>query len=139
MISNKIYNVDEKVWRFLLKKTFVYKEEISALGWKISKDRITFMQCPNASGTHKLQFLIFGKSKNPRAFENLKKSLSCTKIRAGPEWQKSCSINGTKNILYCRKNIYWTAKTAKKAVLVLDNCFDHPDKDELQCKDDILK
>lgn len=67
---DQIYNADESglFWRVLPNKTLAHSNEKSAPGRKISKERITFMPCANASGSHKLRLLVVGKSAKPRAF-----------------------------------------------------------------------
>lgn len=72
--GEQIYNCDESglYYRSLPTKTLVAKEERSAPGYKISKDRVTLMACSHVTGDHKLKLLIIGKSKNPRAFKKIK-------------------------------------------------------------------
>jgi hypothetical protein len=69
---------------FYRKKTFIHREESNAPGRKIAKDRITFMPCSNASGTHKFNLLVIGKAKNPRTFKNVSLPV-ITKIKAKHE------------------------------------------------------
>ena len=47
-------------------------KNVSCCGGKLSKDRLTAMECANMSGSDKLPILVIGKSKNPRCFENVK-------------------------------------------------------------------
>lgn len=72
LTSEQIYNADETglYWKLLPSKTYVSDKEKTAPGRKISKQRITFLACTNATGSHKLKPLVIGKSKNPRAFRN---------------------------------------------------------------------
>ncbi|XP_065368850.1 tigger transposable element-derived protein 6-like [Calliphora vicina] len=72
--KEQVYNADESAafWRVLPGNTWVHTKEKSAPGRKISKDRVTFMPCSNAAGTHKLPLLVIGKSANPRAFKGYK-------------------------------------------------------------------
>lgn len=74
LTHDQIYNADETglFWRLLPDKTFVAANEKNAPGRKTPKERITFMACTNASGTHKLTPFIIGKAKNPRALKNVK-------------------------------------------------------------------
>lgn len=67
-----IFNADETglYWKLLPDNTYVHASETSAPGRKISKERITFLACSNATGKLKLKPLIIGKSKNPRSFRN---------------------------------------------------------------------
>lgn len=68
----QIYNADESglFWKLLPAKTMVHFKERSAPGRKTSKQRITFLACTNATGSHKLKPLVIGKAKKPRAFKN---------------------------------------------------------------------
>lgn len=68
-----MYNADESglFWKVLPNKTLAHSGEKSAPGRKVSKERITFMPCSNASGSHKLKLLVLGKSMKPRAFKNV--------------------------------------------------------------------
>lgn len=70
--NEQIYNADETglTWKLLPDKTFVSNQETTAPGRKISKERLTFLACTNAAGTHKLKPLVIGKSKKPRSFKN---------------------------------------------------------------------
>ncbi|XP_013167850.1 PREDICTED: jerky protein homolog-like [Papilio xuthus] len=67
LLPDQIYNADESglFWRLLPNKA----KEASAD--QVSKDRITFMPCSNATGTHKLDLLVIGEEKTPRAFKNI--------------------------------------------------------------------
>ncbi|GBP93350.1 Jerky protein homolog-like [Eumeta japonica] len=38
-------------------------------GHKVSKERVTVLNCANSTGNHKLPLLLIGKSRNPRAFK----------------------------------------------------------------------
>ena len=57
-------------WRVLTGTTWVHANSKVAPGRKFSKERVKFMPCSNAVGTHKLPLLVIGKSVKPRAFEN---------------------------------------------------------------------
>ena len=49
---DQVFNADETVlwWNKMLSRTFMSKNERRAPGFKVSKDRITFLLCSNASG-----------------------------------------------------------------------------------------
>jgi len=70
---NYIYNTDETGinWKELPQKSLVSCHEISAPGYKVSKDRITVMVCANASGDHALLLLVIGKAIKPLCFKNV--------------------------------------------------------------------
>lgn len=69
--DDQIYNADESglFWKLLPEKTYVSNSEKNAPGRKSEKQRITFLCCTNASGNHKINLLVLGKAKNPRAFK----------------------------------------------------------------------
>lgn len=69
--EDQLYNADESClyYRLLPQKTFVAANEKSAPGRKIPKERVTFLVCANADGSHKNKLLVIGKSKNPRCFK----------------------------------------------------------------------
>lgn len=70
--DEQIYNADESglFYKLMPNQTLVSFKEASAPGRKVSKDRITFLACTNASGMHKIKLFVIGKSANPRAFKN---------------------------------------------------------------------
>uniref|UniRef100_A0A2H8TNS6 Jerky-like n=1 Tax=Melanaphis sacchari TaxID=742174 RepID=A0A2H8TNS6_9HEMI len=128
LTPDQVYIADESgfLLHLLPKKTFVHHEELNAPGRKIIKDRITFMPCSNASGTHKLNLLVVGKPKNPRAFKNV--SLPVDYKNQNKAWM-------TKSIF-----VEWFHETfvpsvekfnkkqnlSKNALLIVENCPDHP-------------
>lgn len=69
----QIYNADESglYWKMLPEKTYAASFEKSAPGRKPEKQRITFLACTNANGSHKIKPLVIGKAKNPRSFKNV--------------------------------------------------------------------
>lgn len=75
--ENQLYNADESglYYRLLPAKTFAAANEKNAPGRKTAKERLTFMLCANADGSHKLKTLVIGKSKNPRCFKGFNNPL----------------------------------------------------------------
>jgi hypothetical protein len=69
---SQIYNADESglFWKLLPDRTLVTSTEKTAPGRKTSKERITFLTCCNADGSHRLKLLVIAKAKYPRAFKN---------------------------------------------------------------------
>ena len=63
-----IYNCDETglCYRMLPNKTLTAWSKKEAAGMKKRKERVTFMACSNAMGSHKLQSVFVGKAANPR-------------------------------------------------------------------------
>lgn len=72
LCNDQLYNADESglFWKLLPEKTYVFSMEKRASGVKSEKQRITFLCCSNATGSHKLKLLVIGKAKNPRCFKN---------------------------------------------------------------------
>lgn len=72
LCEDQIYNADESglFYKSLPDKTYVVNAEKTAPGTKMMKQRITFLACTNASGTHKIKPLVVGKAKHPRCFKN---------------------------------------------------------------------
>ncbi len=70
--EEQIYDADESALFYKLSptKSFVAADQRSAAGPKPNKERVTFLSCSNAAGTHKLTPLVIGKSKSPRCFKN---------------------------------------------------------------------
>lgn len=141
LTPDQVYNADESglFWRLLPKKTFVHRAEASAPGRKLAKDRITFMPCANASGTHKLTMLVIGKAKNPRAFKNIKLPVDYKNQTKGwmnksvfAEWFHELFVPSVKKFLKKQK-------LPQKALLLLDNCPGHPDEEELNSKDSFVR
>lgn len=77
LTRQQIYNADESglFYKMLPNKTFVAAHEKTAPGRKVSKERVTFLLCANATGEHKITPLLIGKSKNPRAFRGFENPL----------------------------------------------------------------
>lgn len=127
----QIYNADESAlfWRVLPNTTWVHQDEKSAPGRKISKDRITFMPCCNATGTHKLPLLVIGKAQNPRAFKNCQLPVTYRATSRGwmtrtlfSEWFKTDFVPEVKKFLH-------TIEKPQKALLLIDNAPSHPQEE----------
>lgn len=134
LCSEQVYNADESAifWRTLPDTTWVHQDEKSAPGRKISKDRLTFMPCCNAAGSHKLPLLVLGKAANPRAFKNesslpvvYKASTKGWMTRPlFMKWFKRCFIPEVKKFLT-------TVNKPLKALLLIDNAPSHPSVEEV--------
>jgi len=124
-----IYNADETGinWRALPRKSLASKREKSAPGFKVSKERITAMVCANASGNHKLTLLCIGKTKNPRAFKNVKT------LPVAYKNQKSAWMDSTIFLNWFKEEFIPSVKTFRKeknktgkVLLIIDNAPTHP-------------
>lgn len=75
LTADQVYNCDETglYWKAQPSKTLAAAYEASAPGRM--KERMTALECGNASGSHCLKLALLGKSKNLRCFKNVKKLL----------------------------------------------------------------
>ncbi|XP_050536842.1 jerky protein homolog-like [Daktulosphaira vitifoliae] len=131
-----VYNADETglVWKALPKTTLASKRESSAPGHKVSKERVTVLNCANSAGNHKLPLLLIGKSKNPRAFKNVKKLPLFYKSQPKAwmtaalftEWYDEVFISEVK------KHQKSVKKEGSKVLLIVDNAPTHPIADLLE-------
>ncbi|XP_049306084.1 tigger transposable element-derived protein 2-like [Bactrocera dorsalis] len=130
---DQIYNADESAafWKVIPANTLAHSQEKSASGRKISKDRITFMPCCNASGTHKLPLLVIGKSTNPRSFKNCNVPVTYKATKKGwmstflfTEWYRKYFIPDVKKFLQDNNR-------PLKAILLIGNAPCHPRSEDI--------
>ncbi|XP_018792792.1 PREDICTED: jerky protein homolog-like [Bactrocera latifrons] len=123
----QLYNADESglFYRMLPDRTFVEAIEKTAPGRKILKERITFMLCANADGSHKLKPLVIGKSANPRCFSGFNHPLEY--VNSKKAWMDSQLLSEwfhdsfTKQVrTFCSEN-----NLPLKALLLVDNYTAH--------------
>ncbi|XP_050524168.1 jerky protein homolog-like [Daktulosphaira vitifoliae] len=135
--AEQIYNADESglFWRLLPDHTLLLSTEKAAPGRKIMKERVTFMPCANATGSHKVRLLVVGKAHKPRAF----KSVALPVYYRG---QKNAWV--TRDLFLDWFNNEFVPSVRRhlssinfpmEAVLLLDNCPGHPSADELISED----
>lgn len=141
LTPDQVYNADESglFWRLLPNKTYVHRAEASAPGRKLAKDRVTFMPCSNASGTHKMNMLVIGKATKPRAFKNVQLPVDYKAQNKGwmtksvfVEWFEQLFVPSVKKFLNKQK-------LPQKALLILDNCPGHPHEEDLNIKDSFIR
>ncbi|GBO30080.1 Tigger transposable element-derived protein 2 [Araneus ventricosus] len=71
-------------------KTLATENEAVGLGWKKMKDRVMILGCANASGSHRVNLTLVGKSKTPRCFKNINKTaLPVHYMRQESAWMNS--------------------------------------------------
>lgn len=56
-------------------RTYISKDEIVALSFKLAKDRLTLLLCGNTAGDYKMKWLLVYHYFNPRTLEGLSKNL----------------------------------------------------------------
>ncbi|XP_015833636.1 jerky protein homolog-like [Tribolium castaneum] len=137
LTTSQIYNADKSAlyWKMLPEKTLVRAQEKTAPGRKISKERVTFLACCNADGSHKLKLLVIRKAKNLRAFKNVnipneyKNSANAWMTTAiFVEWFHSSFIRQVKNHLR-------SLNFPQRALLIVDNASSHETVEELTSED----
>ncbi|GBO46881.1 Jerky -like [Araneus ventricosus] len=93
------------------------------------KDRVTILGCTNASGSHRVKLTLVGKSKKPRCFKNIIKTvLHVHYMHQESAWMNSISFSEWFHDCFVpevKKNL--TKLKLKKAILLMDNAPDHPD------------
>ncbi|XP_070618401.1 tigger transposable element-derived protein 1-like [Erythrolamprus reginae] len=74
--SEQVFNMDKTglFWKRMPSRTFLFKEEAKASGFKAFKDCVTLVMCGNAAGYLLKPALIY-RSRNPRALKNKNKNL----------------------------------------------------------------
>nr|CAI5825186.1 unnamed protein product [Callosobruchus analis] len=133
----QIYNTDECGLnrRCLPEKTLVHADEKGAPGRKISKDRFTFIPCANATGRHKWQLLVIGKSKKPRTFKNIhppvyyrNQKIAWTNQAIFKEWFQNEFVPSVKKHLR-------NSNFEEQSLLILDNASSHRLNETLASQD----
>lgn len=131
-----VYNADETglVWKALPKTTLASKRESSAPGHKVSKERVTVLNCANSTGNHKLPLLLIGKSRNPRAFKNVKKLPLFYKSQP-KAWMTAALFTEWYDEVFIpevKKHQKSVGKEGSKVLLIVDNAPTHPTAELLE-------
>ncbi|XP_033124697.1 tigger transposable element-derived protein 4-like [Anneissia japonica] len=119
--ASDIYNADETglFWQMLPEKSlgFIGKEYH---GGKQAKTRITVLVAANMDGSDKLPLFVIGKSKNPRAYKNVKK-LPVKYTNNKKAWMTGVLFESWLNKLNSKRRL-----SGRKIAMVVDNCTAHP-------------
>lgn len=116
-------------WKRMPTKTFISKEEKSAVGFKVSKERLTLLLGGNAAGDFKIKPLLVYQSENPRALKGY------AKPNLPVIWRSNKKAVMTVDIFedwfanfFCPAVEKYCAKQniTNKALLVVDNAPSHP-------------
>ncbi|KAL7291808.1 hypothetical protein TKK_0014589 [Trichogramma kaykai] len=118
-----IYNADETAlyYRALPESCYLFRHE-NAKGSKTCKERITVLVCASMVGEKK-DFLVIGKSANPRCFKLVKK-LPVDYENNTTAWMTSKIFS---NWLY-----EWNKQLIRKILPLIDNCADHKNPPKLK-------
>ncbi|CAH0725634.1 unnamed protein product, partial [Brenthis ino] len=122
------------VWKALPKTTLASKRESSAPGHKVSKERVTVLNCANSTGNHKLPLLLIGKSRNPRAFKNVKKLPLFYKSQP-KAWMTAALFTEWYDEVFIpevKKHQKSVGKEGSKVLLIVDNASTHPTAELLE-------
>ncbi|XP_066947408.1 tigger transposable element-derived protein 1 isoform X3 [Macrobrachium rosenbergii] len=129
--ADQVFNVDETglFWKRMPSCTYISKEEKTAPGHKVSKERLTLLLGSNASGDFKLKPLLVYLTENPRALQGIFKPKLPVIWKANKkawvtvvifeEWFKYHFLPAVKKYLE-EKGLEF------KVLLVLDNAPSHP-------------
>ncbi|XP_011865298.1 PREDICTED: jerky protein homolog-like, partial [Vollenhovia emeryi] len=128
---DNVYNADETglFWKCLPRKTLAPRNEHSAPGHKLAKERVTVMTCANATGTHKVPLLVIGKAKHPRAFKNVN-ILPVQYVNQTNAWMDRSIFKEWFTTTFIPAVEKKNGKV-EKLILLLDNARSHPSAEEL--------
>ncbi|XP_011871984.1 PREDICTED: jerky protein homolog-like [Vollenhovia emeryi] len=128
---DNVYNADETglFWKCLPRKTLAPRNEHSAPGHKLAKERVTVMTCANATGTHKVPLLVIGKAKHPRAFKNVN-ILPVQYVNQTNAWMDRSIFKEWFTTTFIPAVEKKNGKI-EKLILLLDNARSHPSAEEL--------
>ncbi|XP_045598060.1 uncharacterized protein [Procambarus clarkii] len=135
LTPEQMYSAHEAglLWRYLPRNMLTGVEQRVASGIKDPKERITFLTCANAAGTHKCKLLVVGNSINKRALKgvkNLPVHYSSNKLtwitrEITSEWFDNFAFEAR---VHCRKV---GLPENCKIVLFMNNCLARPNVDHL--------
>ena len=141
----QIYNCDETglCYKMVPNQTLAIKSvENKAKGFKLMKDRVTFLFCVNQTGNHKLKPLCIGKSRSPRCFHHKNmKNLAFDYKSSKNSWMTGEIFEDwfQKTFVPLVRTHLKRQNLDTKAMLLLDNCPAHPPTDFLINKDGKIK
>lgn len=129
--AEQVFNVDETglFWKRMPDRTYIAKEEKSAPGHKVAKERLTLLLGGNAAGDCKLKPLLVYQAENPRAFKGIwKGSLPVIWKSNKKAWVTLALFEDWfTNHFVPEVERYCAAKNIPfKILLILDNAPGHP-------------
>lgn len=136
----QVYNADETGLNFkaLPTKSLASKEESSAPGFKMNKQRLTVLACSNAAGTNKLPLMVIGKSAKPRALKNMNmNSLPVYYRNQTKAWMTGNLFKEWFEKKFVPSVTRFNEENGlpPRALLLIDNAPSHPSDMQLVCRD----
>ncbi|XP_039948366.1 jerky protein homolog-like [Bactrocera tryoni] len=129
----QVYNADESglFWKLLLQKTYVSSLEKTAPGAKMEKQRITFLCCSNAEGSHQLKLLVIGKARNSRCFKGFDCPVHYRHSKSA--WMTAAIFKDWFHRSFIPEVTKFLTKKGLpvKADLLIDHASSHPPENEL--------
>ncbi|XP_039968733.1 jerky protein homolog-like [Bactrocera tryoni] len=137
LCNDQLYNADESglFWKLLPEKTYVSSMEKRASGVKSEKQRITFLCCSNATGSHKLKLLVIGKAKNSRCFKNFQCPTDYNSSKSA--WMTSAVFKEWFHESFVPQVTSFLKEKGLpiKVLLLIDNAPSHPNEAQLTTED----
>ncbi|XP_069823956.1 tigger transposable element-derived protein 1-like [Dendropsophus ebraccatus] len=127
----QVFNVDETglFWKRLPNRTYISKEEKSAPGHKVSKERLTLLLGGNAAGDYKLKPMLVYQAENPRALKGISKAQLPVIWKSNRKAWVTLAVfeDWFNNYFVPSMERYCTSKDIPfKVLLILDNAPGHP-------------
>ncbi|XP_069815138.1 tigger transposable element-derived protein 1-like [Dendropsophus ebraccatus] len=129
--AQQLFNVDESglFWKRLPNRTYISKEEKSAPGHKVSKERLTLLLGGNAVGEYKLKPMLVYQAENPRALKGISKAQLPVIWKSNRKAWVTLAVfkDWFNNYFVPSVERYCTSKDIPfKVLLILDNAPGHP-------------
>ncbi|XP_039967599.1 jerky protein homolog-like [Bactrocera tryoni] len=133
----QVYNANESglFWKLFPQKTYVSPLEKTAPGAKMEKQRITFLCCSNAEGSHQLKLLVIGKARNPRCFKGFDCPVHYRHSKSA--WMTAAIFKDWFHPSFIPEVTKFLTKKGLpiKTLLLIDNASSHPPENELKSED----
>ncbi|XP_036347002.1 LOW QUALITY PROTEIN: jerky protein homolog-like [Rhagoletis pomonella] len=133
----QLCNADESglFWKLLPQKTYVSSLEKMAPGAKMEKQRVAFLCCSNATGSHQLKLLVVGHSRKPRCFKGFDCSVHYRHSKSA--WMTGAIFKDWFHRSFIPEvTKFLTQKGLPvEAIVLIDNAPSYPPENELKSKD----
>ncbi|XP_029980169.1 tigger transposable element-derived protein 1-like [Sphaeramia orbicularis] len=130
-LMEQVFNMDETglFWKQLPNRTYISREEKTAPGYKVGKERLTLLLGGNTAGDFKLKPLLVCLAENPRALKGIWKSIRPVIWKSNRKAWVTLAIfeDWFTNHFVPAVERYCAAKGIPfKVLLLLDNAPGHP-------------